>query len=78
VFHLCFDSLWAVLRLQVIPENLGGAGAYRIEWEFDDAVFKEAAYVLTVLTLFCDFGLRSPFNLVYTMGKISYSKLLIF
>jgi len=29
--------------LQVIPENLGGAGAYRIEWEFDDAVFKEAA-----------------------------------
>lgn len=35
--------LWAVLRLQVIPENLGGAGAYRIEWEFDDAVFKEAA-----------------------------------
>lgn len=38
-----FEALWAVLRLQVIPENLGGAGAYRIEWEFDDAVFKEAA-----------------------------------
>lgn len=42
-----FDSLWAVMRLQVIPVNLGGAGAYRIEWEFDDAVFKEAAYVPT-------------------------------
>lgn len=38
-----FEALWAVLRLQVIPDNLGGAGAYRIEWEFDDAVFKEAA-----------------------------------
>jgi hypothetical protein len=43
MFHLYVDSLWAVLRLQVIPENLGGAGAYRIKWEFDDAVFKEAA-----------------------------------
>ncbi|KAG6831674.1 hypothetical protein H0H92_008317 [Tricholoma furcatifolium] len=32
-----------VMRLQVIPENLGGAGGYRIEWGFDDAVFKEAA-----------------------------------
>jgi len=31
------------MRLQVIPANLGGAGANRIEWEFDDAVFKEAA-----------------------------------
>ncbi|RDB25424.1 hypothetical protein Hypma_007740 [Hypsizygus marmoreus] len=38
-----FEAFWAVLRLQVIPENLGGAGAYRIDWEFDDAVFKEAA-----------------------------------
>lgn len=47
VYILSFDSLWAVLRLQVIPDNLGGAGAYRIEWEFDDAVFKEAAYVPT-------------------------------
>jgi hypothetical protein len=35
--------LWAILRLQVIPENLGGAGRNRIEWEFDDAVLKEAA-----------------------------------
>ncbi|KAG6329452.1 hypothetical protein ID866_9637 [Astraeus odoratus] len=31
------------MRLQVLPENLGGAGPYRIRWEFDDAVFKEAA-----------------------------------
>ncbi|KAH9485115.1 hypothetical protein JR316_0002022 [Psilocybe cubensis] len=38
-----FEALWAVMRLQVIPENLGGAGKFRIEWEFDDAVFKEAA-----------------------------------
>ncbi|KAF7984225.1 hypothetical protein HWV62_16030 [Athelia sp. TMB] len=38
-----FEGLWAVMRLQVIPEHLGGAGAGRIEWEFDDAVFKEAA-----------------------------------
>lgn len=38
-----FEALWAVLRLQVIPENLGGAGGFQIEWEFDDAVFKEAA-----------------------------------
>ncbi|KAF9482170.1 hypothetical protein BDN70DRAFT_472847 [Pholiota conissans] len=38
-----FEALWAVLRLQVIPENLGGAGGNRIEWEIDDAVFKESA-----------------------------------
>lgn len=38
-----FEGLWAVMRLQVIPEELGGAGARRIEWEIDDAVFKEAA-----------------------------------
>jgi len=38
-----FEALWAVMRLQVIPENLGGAGGNLIEWEFDDAVFKEAA-----------------------------------
>ncbi|OBZ67010.1 hypothetical protein A0H81_12809 [Grifola frondosa] len=37
-----FEGLWAVMRLQVIPEQLGGAGAFRIEWEIDDAVFKEA------------------------------------
>jgi len=38
-----FEGLWAVMRLQVIPEQLGGAGGNNIEWEFDDAVFKEAA-----------------------------------
>jgi len=38
-----FQALWAIMRLQVVPENLGGAGRNRIEWEFDDAVFKEAA-----------------------------------
>ncbi|KIL65936.1 hypothetical protein M378DRAFT_76236 [Amanita muscaria Koide BX008] len=38
-----FQSLWAILRLQVVPNKLGGAGKFRIEWEFDDAVFKEAA-----------------------------------
>ncbi|KZT26669.1 hypothetical protein NEOLEDRAFT_1161968 [Neolentinus lepideus HHB14362 ss-1] len=38
-----FEGLWAVMRLQVIPESLGGAGPYRIEWQIDDAVFKETA-----------------------------------
>ncbi|TFK73905.1 hypothetical protein BDN72DRAFT_834231 [Pluteus cervinus] len=38
-----FEALWALVRLQVLPENLGGAGAFRIDWEIDDAVFKEAA-----------------------------------
>ncbi|KAL0579163.1 hypothetical protein V5O48_002844 [Marasmius crinis-equi] len=38
-----FQSLWAIMRLQVLPENAGGAGRNRIEWVFDDAVFKEAA-----------------------------------
>ncbi|EJD02873.1 uncharacterized protein FOMMEDRAFT_122953 [Fomitiporia mediterranea MF3/22] len=38
-----FESLWACMRLQVVPENLGGAGSRRIEWEFDDAVFMESA-----------------------------------
>ena len=38
-----FEGLWALMRLQVVPEKLGGAGAHRIEWEIDDAVFKEAA-----------------------------------
>jgi hypothetical protein len=38
-----FEALWAVMRLQVVPENIGGAGGNRIDWEFDDAVFKEAA-----------------------------------
>lgn len=38
-----FEALWAVMRLQVIPEDLGGTGRNRLDWEFDDAVFKEAA-----------------------------------
>lgn len=38
-----FTALWAVMRLSVLPEHLGGAGGNRIEWELDDAVFKEAA-----------------------------------
>ena len=40
-----FEALWAVMRLQVLPEDLGGAGGNKIQWELDDAVFKEAAYV---------------------------------
>lgn len=40
-----FEALWAVMRLQTLPENLGGAGSRRITWEIDDAVFQEAAYV---------------------------------
>ena len=40
-----FEGLWAVMRLQVLPESLGGAGSRRIEWEFDDGVFMESAYV---------------------------------
>jgi len=32
-----------VMRLQTLPENLGGAGSRRITWEIDDAVFQEAA-----------------------------------
>ena len=38
-----FEGLWAIMRLQVLPENLGGAGSRRIEWELDDAVFMESA-----------------------------------
>ena len=41
-----FESLWATMRLQVVPENLGGAGSRLIEWEFDDAAFMESAYVI--------------------------------
>ena len=38
-----FEGMWAVMRLQVIPENIGGAGHRLIEWELDDAVFMESA-----------------------------------
>lgn len=38
-----FQGLWALLRLQVLPTALGGAGSKRIQWEIDDAVFQESA-----------------------------------
>jgi hypothetical protein len=38
-----FESLWAIMKLQIMPAHLGGAGAARINWEFDDAVFRESA-----------------------------------
>lgn len=38
-----FDALYAVMRLQTLPAELGGAGDRRMEWEVDDAVFQEAA-----------------------------------
>jgi hypothetical protein len=37
-----FEGLWALMRLQVVPEHLGGAGGHHIHWEIDDAVFKES------------------------------------
>ncbi|KAL7281721.1 hypothetical protein ACG7TL_005039 [Trametes sanguinea] len=36
-----FIRTW-FMRLQVIPQDLGGAGPFRIQWEIDDAVFKES------------------------------------
>ncbi|KAJ7346883.1 hypothetical protein DFH08DRAFT_700450 [Mycena albidolilacea] len=36
-----FQALWAVMRLQIVPEGIGGAGRNKIEWEFDDAVLRE-------------------------------------
>jgi hypothetical protein len=38
-----FEGLYAVLRLQSLPAALGGGGGRRLEWEVDDAAFKEAA-----------------------------------
>lgn len=38
-----FEGLWAVMRLQLVPEKLGGTGRRRVLWEFDDAVFMESA-----------------------------------
>jgi hypothetical protein len=29
------------MRLQIVPEGIGGAGRNKIEWEFDDAVLRE-------------------------------------
>lgn len=46
-----FEALWAVMRLQVLPEQLGGAGRNKVRWELDDAVFKEAAYVSSAFYL---------------------------
>jgi len=37
-----FKGLWALMRLQIIPECLGGAGRHLIHWEINDAIFKEA------------------------------------
>ncbi|KAJ7772561.1 hypothetical protein DFH07DRAFT_802353 [Mycena maculata] len=36
-----FQALWAIMRLQIVPEDIGGAGRNKIEWEFDDAVLRE-------------------------------------
>ncbi|KAF7361662.1 hypothetical protein MVEN_00509600 [Mycena venus] len=36
-----FQALWAIMRLQIVPEGIGGAGRNKIEWEFDDAVLRE-------------------------------------
>ncbi|KAJ7496090.1 hypothetical protein B0H11DRAFT_883840 [Mycena galericulata] len=36
-----FQALWAMMRLQIVPEGIGGAGRNKIEWEFDDAVLRE-------------------------------------
>lgn len=38
-----FTGLYAILRLQGLPTSLGGAGEMRMEWEVDDAVFRESA-----------------------------------
>jgi hypothetical protein len=43
-----FDGLFTALRLQSLPEYLGGAGGFRMEWEIDDAVFRESAYVILI------------------------------
>lgn len=57
-----FRALWALMRLQVVPESIGGAGGNRIEWEIDDAVFKESAYVLETQNL-------KPNKLTFFSGK---------
>ncbi|KAJ6499045.1 hypothetical protein C8R45DRAFT_1052068 [Mycena sanguinolenta] len=36
-----FQALWAIMRLQIVPEGIGGAGRNKIEWEIDDAVLRE-------------------------------------
>lgn len=41
--HPFFAGLYGLLRLQSLPEKLGGAGERTMEWEIDDAVFLESA-----------------------------------
>jgi hypothetical protein len=38
-----FQGLWALMRLQALSLQLGGAGQHLIEWELDDGVFRETA-----------------------------------
>jgi hypothetical protein len=65
--HPFFQALWAILRLQTIPSGpLGGAGAYRLQWELDDAVFKESAY-----ETFCISNSLHTHLLVAIVGVIS-------
>ncbi|KZT62041.1 hypothetical protein CALCODRAFT_490605 [Calocera cornea HHB12733] len=37
------EGLYSTLRLMSRPENHGGAGPRRVEWEIDDAIFMESA-----------------------------------
>jgi len=49
-----FQGLWALMRLQALSTRLGGAGQHLIEWELDDAVFRETAgkdFMLAALTV---------------------------
>jgi len=49
-----FQGLWALMRLQALSLQLGGAGQHLIEWEFDDAVFRETAgkdFMLAAVTI---------------------------
>jgi hypothetical protein len=39
---LFFEGLWALMRLQVVPEHLSGARGHYIHWEIDDAVLKKS------------------------------------
>ena len=70
-----FEALWAVMRLQVLPEQLGGAGGRRIRWELDDAVFKEAAYVLFTFYLVSYLWPYVSPPLSHAVAKTSCSKL---
>ncbi len=40
-----FEGLWCLMRLQTLPAKIGGAGSHRLEWEIDDALFRETAWV---------------------------------